>query len=294
MQGQDRMGRIQDAINKIQRTRDAVVSRRPIRDSASVQDSESAMPQEDAATLSEPSAVADQPNYGGRQIHVDVEKLIGAGLLDPDYLRRHRTKEYRQMKKAVLTNAEAAGPTGSCRSNLIMVASAAAGDGRTFLSLSLSMSLATETGQNVVLIDLDINNPQLTRVLGLEGENGLVDLLLDPSLDADDLISNTNIPGLAFLPAGNSRQDTATLLGGVGATEFFDALSASYPQRICIFDSSPLLGTEEGPALASQLGQALFVVQAGKTQQRLVSQALDMLGRERPINVVLNKVTTQY
>jgi Mrp family chromosome partitioning ATPase len=51
-------------------------------------------------------------------------------------------------------------------------------------------------------------------------------------------------------------------------------MAGRYPDRIIVFDSPPLLLTTEARALATHMGQIVIVVQAGKTLQSNVQQAL--------------------
>jgi len=54
-------------------------------------------------------------------------------------------------------------------------------------------------------------------------------------------------------------------------------MSSRYPDRIIIFDSPPLLLTTEARALATNMGQIVVVVQAGKTLQANVQRALSTI-----------------
>jgi Mrp family chromosome partitioning ATPase len=62
-----------------------------------------------------------------------------------------------------------------------MIASALAGEGKTFTSLNLCLSIAREHDWNVVLVDGDCNKPHLTTLFGAQEEPGLMDLLQDPA-----------------------------------------------------------------------------------------------------------------
>jgi Mrp family chromosome partitioning ATPase len=67
-------------------------------------------------------------------------------------------------------------------------------------------------------------------------------------------------------------------------------LATRYSDRIVLVDSPPLLLTSEAQALASQVGQIVVVVEAGKTQHQTLQQTLESLNREKAVNIVLNKV----
>lgn len=284
------MGKIQDAIKKVQRNRSEAISSR-LRARTQTIDNLESMSQDQAVAVS-PDELAEQRrwDYCGPEIRIDLKRLIDAGLLDPDHSRKHLANEYRQVKKALLANNALEGASRIRRSNLIMIGSAEQGEGKSFISLNLAMSLAAESGYSVVLVDSDINNPRLSNIIGISDEQGLVDLLADPSLDPTQMISPTDVSGLSVLPAGKNNHRAAGLLASEQATRLFEDLSAADTKRVFVFDSSPILSSTEALELVEQVGQILLVVQSGKTLQDSVREALRKLGSDRPINILMNQV----
>ena len=60
---------------------------------------------------------------------------------------------------------------------------------------------------------------------------------------------------------------------------------------VVIFDSPPLLLSSEAVTLSGFMGQIVLVVEAEKTQQSVVKEALALLDPNQTIGVVLNKNT---
>lgn len=220
-----------------------------------------------------------------RRIEFDFGALQQAGLYSLDNQRL--VDEYRTIKQPVLRKAATGEPRA--RNNLIMVASSVAGEGKTFTSLNLSLSLASEKDWRVLLVDADCRKPQLSHLLGVAHERGLLDLLKDASLSIDSLVMATNVEGLTVLPLGSPDSQSAELLGSLQMKTLCEHLAASDPRRIVVFDSSPLLLTTEAPILSSQVGQVVMVVLANKTSRHAVLQALEKLDPEKAIGVVLNR-----
>jgi receptor protein-tyrosine kinase len=57
-----------------------------------------------------------------------------------------------------------------------------------------------------------------------------------------------------------------------------------------MFDSPPLLAASEAGALASQVGQIVMVVEAGRTSEAVLKHALGRIDTSRVTGLVLNKV----
>jgi protein-tyrosine kinase len=67
------------------------------------------------------------------------------------------------------------------------------------------------------------------------------------------------------------------------------ALAQANARRIVVFDSPPLLLTSESRALADVVGQIVLVVRAGATSKSAVTDALALLGDDKPVGIVLNQ-----
>jgi Mrp family chromosome partitioning ATPase len=58
---------------------------------------------------------------------------------------------------------------------------------------------------------------------------------------------------------------------------------------LALFDSPPLLLTNESRVLAQLMGQIVLVVRAGETPQQAVFDAINCLGEQQSIGLVLNQ-----
>jgi exopolysaccharide/PEP-CTERM locus tyrosine autokinase len=174
-----------------------------------------------------------------------------------------------------------------------MVASAMPGDGKTFTSINLALSFAMEKDLSVVLVDADVAKAHLSRILGVENELGLMDLLHDEQLDPESVVLPTDVPGLSILSAGKAKENATELLSSARMEHVAAQISARDPKRIVLFDSAPLLITSEAMALASAVGQIVMVVRAGVTPQSAVLDAIELLGEGKSIGLVLNQTDEQ-
>ena len=60
--------------------------------------------------------------------------------------------------------ASSAWPEG----NLVMIASAVPGEGKTFTSINLALSMRLEEDVTILLVDGDVVNPRLSQILGAD------------------------------------------------------------------------------------------------------------------------------
>ena len=226
----------------------------------------------------------------GEKFHVDQEQLIRGGLLAPLDQAIPVAGEFRRIKRPLLDNAARNMPNDDEEHmNVIMVASAMPGAGKTFCSVNLAASISLERELNVLLIDADVAKPHVSSAFGLADRRGLLDLLIDDSLSFEDVIVRTDLNDLQVLPAGAKHSQSTELLASDKMAELLHEVATRYEDRIIVMDSPPLLLTSEAPAVSRLAGQIALVIESGKTTTSAIEDALELLDKDKAINVILNK-----
>ncbi len=218
-----------------------------------------------------------------------VEGLISLENPDPQTIA-----EFRRIKRPLLAKAFGKGPERIDRGNLIMVTSALPGEGKSSTAINLARSIAMERNHTVLLIDADITVSRLSRMYSLQGTPGLTDLLLDNTLDPREVMARTDFPDLVILPAGRRHEHATELISSNEMERLLNEIASRYVNRVVVFDSPPLLATAEAPVLAKHVGQIVFVVEADRTRQHVVQNALAELDQSKEIGIVLNKCRSKH
>jgi receptor protein-tyrosine kinase len=232
-----------------------------------------------------PVAPPVSPAIGER---VGFSNLRRNGFFGPEGDDPRLLAEIRHLKRSIIRGAT--GGLADGPSNIIAVTSALPEAGKTYLAASLAQGLTLERDRTALLIDGDDVRCTVTKSLGQFGARGFFDVLHDSDLNPEDLILPTDLTGLAFLACGSRYSDSLELLTSQRAVDVVSSVSRSDPNRLVIVDCPPLLGTPNGAALASLAGQVLVVVEAGVTDSTTLTKALELLSRDRPIAMVINKV----
>jgi len=254
-----------------------------------------AMPSETRRTAPLPvrdDRVADAPVRGHLRADVDIEHLRDAGFIIPGAPASILSEEFRLIKRTLLLGA-LGGPKTQPLANgrLILVCSGQPNEGKTFTAVNLALSLATEADIDVLLVDADVAKPEVLSTLGLPGSAGLMDALVDHSLDVERMIIQTNIPKLSVLPAGRAAANDTEALASEHAHALIRGLIDVSPRRIVVFDSAPVLAASPAAVLAHHVGQTLMVVRADQTGEAELRESVELLGGCPNINLMLNSVT---
>jgi protein-tyrosine kinase len=244
-----------------------------------------APPATQAPTRPSPSSVPQ----GSPTIVIDVDRLRERGFITPDGPVTELSQQFRVIKRPLIGNAFGRGTTVVPRGKRVMVTSAMPGEGKSFCAVNLAMSVAAERDHQVLLVDADVARPSLPDVLGIETGAGLMDWLVDGSVDVEQLVRQTNIDKLAILPAGRGHPQATEYIASDAMTRLLDVLTERYPDRLIVFDSPPLLVTTEARVLASHMGQIVMVVEAGRTSRETVKAAIETIDGCEVVGLLLNK-----
>jgi protein-tyrosine kinase len=237
--------------------------------------------------------VPDAPALeGNSQVQsINLARLHRMGVVAPDAEKSQIAEEFRIIKRPLIANAFGQGTARVKNGNLIMVTSSLPGEGKSFCAINLAISMAMEMDRTVLLIDADVAKPRVPEYLGIHADKGLLDVLQDKDLKLSDVLIRTDIAKLTVLPAGRTYKRATELLASAAMTRLIEDIGNRYPDRIILFDSPPLLATSEASVLATHMGQIVMVVEAERTSQEAVREALSHIQSCEVVGMLLNKTT---
>ena len=153
------------------------------------------------------------------------------------------------------------------------VTSALAGEGKSSLVASLGVLMA-QSGQRVVVVDLDFRNPTLTDLLTSGIHIGLSDVLVGRRSLDEVLVSAPSL-GLTIAPgaAKVNIMQTVELLTSAKMRECIAKLRQTYD--IVLVDLPPLLPVTDVRATTEFIDNYILVVEWGKTPTALVRRAVE-------------------
>ncbi|UCD77257.1 MAG: polysaccharide biosynthesis tyrosine autokinase [Desulfobacterales bacterium] len=180
--------------------------------------------------------------------------------------------------------------------NTVMITSALPGEGKTLTSINLALTFAKAYNQTVMLVDCDLRNQDIHKVLGFQSNAGLIDYLVDDR-PLHEAIIWPGIDKLTVMSGGRTIQDSTELLGSPRMQALVKEMKSRYDDRYVIFDVPPLLVLADALALAPYIDCIVMVVEEGRTSMREAIRALEMLPKEKFIGFVMNRqtsITTEY
>src|ERR1700747_3677032 len=228
----------------------------------------------------------------GPQLVLDRGTLAGFGIAIPSAARSRTVEEFRLVKRNLMSAwSQSDLMAGSRSSRLIMVTSARPGEGKTFTALNLALAFASERSVKALLVDADTQHSTTPKILGIDGQKGIVDVLAG-NLELPDVLIQTNIPNLMILPAGRGGPHVPEMLSSPEMGALLDEMTRRLVDHYLIIDTPPCMASSDAAALAPLVGQIVFVVEANHTQQVEIEASLSMLNACPRISLLLNKSDT--
>ncbi len=230
-----------------------------------------------------------------KTLYFPLEQLDQKGYVSLSSKRKLINEELRAIKRKVLQNAFGGLSKTLAGANLVTVTSTRPGEGKSFSAINLALSIALEQDKTVLLVDADVLKPSLSKKLGVQHdtEAGLMEFLLDEVTDVTDIMYNTNVENLRFIPAGRPSHLSTELLASEKMAMLAKEFVTRYPDRIVVMDAPPLLGINETAVLANLAGQVLVVVEEEHTHLSELKQAVEQIDEDKAVGFIMNKAKKQ-
>lgn len=182
------------------------------------------------------------------------------------------TEQYRILR----TNLQSL--KGFSGARTLVVTSAIHEEGKSVTAINLALTLAQQEGLRVLLLDGDLRRGSIHRWLGLEATTGLSTALTN-GLELNGAVVTLKAPPLSILPAGPTPEHPAELLESSQMKRLFGHLKSQFD--VIIVDAPPVLPVADPSILAAQADGLLLVIRAGRTQRKVVLQALGLLQQSK-------------
>lgn len=173
----------------------------------------------------------------------------------------------------------------------LLVTSSRPAEGKSTTAFAIAQNFA-RIGKRVLLVDGDLRNPSMHRIVGVENDRGMSNVL-SGSTSIQDVARQTSIENLAFIPCGPLPPNPAELWGSDRVHRFMEEAQAAFDY--VVIDGPPVLGFADAPLLASAVGGTLFVLESRGTRRGQARGALQRLkmGNSKLLGAVLTKFNTR-
>jgi polysaccharide biosynthesis transport protein len=212
---------------------------------------------------------------------VNTRGPSAANLATTD-LRSPIAEAYRSVRTALQFS------TGKGAPRTLVVTSCTKNEGKSTTAMAIAVALA-QMGKRTLLVDADMRNPSLHRMLDTKHTFGLSNLLAGAA-DPIALTQTTSFQNLYFMSSGPIPPNPVELLSGPNLPKLLGEGETQFDH--IVVDAPPVLGIADSIVLASRVDACIFVVQSMGTRKSSIRSALRRLHQAnvRPLGAILTKL----
>lgn len=176
---------------------------------------------------------------------------------------------------------------------VLAVTSTLPNEGKSTLSANLAQLIA-HGGARVIIVDVDLRNPSLSRALVPDAQVGLIDVVAHKA-KVEEVITIDPQTGLAIMPSGSTSKllHTNEVLASKPMRDVIASLRSQYDY--VVLDLPPMAPVVDVRVTSPLVDSYIFVVEWGKTRMDVVKHNLRGAPeiQDKLLGVVLNKADTK-
>jgi Mrp family chromosome partitioning ATPase len=171
----------------------------------------------------------------------------------------------------------------SAKGKILVVTSARAQEGKTFIASTLARTMAALDDEPIALVDANVQAPTLHTLFDVDGSRGFSDCLVTGSLTVPMLAGQ--VENLSILPIGGHPKP-GTVFKTHRIVKVFDELRDRY--RVTVIDTGVLNAAGALPHLADGV---LLVIDSSKTRREVIQGVLAQtnVAPKKILGAILNR-----
>jgi protein-tyrosine kinase len=170
----------------------------------------------------------------------------------------------------------------------IAVTSAGPSDGKTLTVLNLALSMAREKSREIVVLDMDMRNPSVCRILGVNPPHELR-TYLEGGEHVQQMFFSVESPNLLIGGSVRPTEHASELLGSPRFDELLHIVQQGTVNPVVLIDLPPMLLTDDALVVAPKVDATLVVASEEFTGRSQLQKALSLLSDFTVAGVVLNR-----
>jgi protein-tyrosine kinase len=210
--------------------------------------------------------------------HLEANRIISHDIADP------RSKAFDILRTQVLQSMDMK------NWQLLGITSPKAGCGKSVTAINLALSIARQPDRSVLLVDFDLQKPQIASYLGFRANNGLLSVLEGRSSLSDAIVeAQIKNQKLLVLPCEVGTLRSSELMASRSMSTVLQDIKREFRNYTVILDMAPLLTSDDVITILPQIDCVLFVTGAGISTAQEIKESAKHLETTPIVRIVLAK-----
>jgi Mrp family chromosome partitioning ATPase len=213
-----------------------------------------------------------------RHKHLETERIVAHDNTDP------RSRAFDMLRTQILQSMDLK------EWQILGVTSATPECGKTHIAINLAISIARQRERSVLLVDLDLQKPQVGNRLNIRSEEGVLSVL-EGQTSVANAVTRVRIGNLRLnvLPCEKPTSHSSEWIASGAMVALLRELRQADRSRIIILDLPPVLIGDDVLSVLPQLDCVLFVAAIGLSTVSEIKESNKHLQATTVVRIALNK-----
>lgn len=203
-------------------------------------------------------------------------KIIYSDMLDNKIADTYRDLRTKIVQKSNAKNVS------------VMLTSCVPGYYSNMEALNLAAAFSFDDSKTSLLVECNLNNPQLDTILNLTEKQGLIDYLEDENIPVESIVHESGIKRLRVVPACASREIITEYFTSLRMKGLMSELLTRYSDRYIFVDTAPIVESADTRILVELCDYVLLVVPYGKTTKTRLKEAIEAIHPDKLLGIIFS------
>lgn len=206
--------------------------------------------------------------------------LSERGIIHPERLGDPVVQAFRELRTRIIQQSRG-------QNGVILVCGVREESGSSFVAQNLAAAFAFDAGKTALVIDCNLKNPSVHRLIEDASSQGLTDYLENPELDIAEIIRPVGIARYRVIAAGQ-RELPAEHLTSQKMKRLIDSVRLRYGERFIILDGPPMSDIADIRTLTELCDYVIVVARYGSATNTQIENCLSAIDDKKLLGIVFN------
>ena len=212
---------------------------------------------------------------------LDAAGFARHGIIHPELCDDPAVQAFRDLRTKIILQ-------GQGENGVILVSAMSKGSGSSFVAQNLAAAFAFDAGNTALIVDCNLRNPSLHRLLDNPSTPGLTDYLENPDLDLSTIIRPVGISRFRVIAAGRRHEIPAEYFTSAKMRRLIDSIRRRYLERFIILDGPSMSDIADIRVLSELCDYVILVGRYGRVTGAQIDNCVKEISGKKMLGIVFN------
>jgi len=173
----------------------------------------------------------------------------------------------------------------------VLVSSVVPQGGGSFVALNLAATIAFDKAKTSLLVDANLHDPvihKLLKLIGRDDSHGLLEYLEHPELGVEHIVSPSGIPRMRVIPIGSHTEISAEHFTSARYKQLMVDIKERYDNRFVVVDGPAMTTSADARILSDICDYTVLVLPYGGVTPGVLDSIVDEIDERKLAGIVIN------